>query len=167
MEIALQKNTSMVEGMRRMASGVCIITTKSRSGQFLAMTASSVTSLSADPPSLLVCINARSRFGSAIMDSENFCVNVLSFQHETLSNLCASPSSDHERFESSSWTEAGGSGLLYLSDAEAAFFCARQAVYRYGTHNIVIGNIQKTLVSTGRVDALTYLNGGYYRLSEQ
>jgi flavin reductase (DIM6/NTAB) family NADH-FMN oxidoreductase RutF len=54
----------------------------------------------------------------------------------------------------------------YLGDAQAVFFCQVDMVTEYGTHHIVVGEIQQVLVSEERVSPLLYINGGYGLLAD-
>ncbi|MDO6424197.1 flavin reductase family protein [Saccharophagus degradans] len=151
----------MRDGMRRLASGVCVVTANNLLKQRFAMTASSVTSLSDNPPSLLVCINTDSRINQPLLETQSFCINILSASHQLVSNTCASPNTDEQRFEVGDWVKNQETGLYYLNDAEAVFFCEKVSVLQHGTHNIFIGNITKVSTSQAEATPLIYLNGGY------
>ena len=58
--------------MRFLASSVSIISTKDQSGNLYSMTASSVTSLTMDPPSILVCVNNGARIHDVLTKGENY-----------------------------------------------------------------------------------------------
>lgn len=151
----------MREGMRRLASGVCVVTANNQEGQRFAMTASSVTSLSDNPPSLLVCINLDARINQPMLDSGSFCINILSQSQQLVSNTCASPNTDEERFAVGDWVKNQATGLYYLNDAEAVFFCDKADVLSHGTHNIFIGNIKQVALGAEDISPLIYLNGTY------
>ena len=152
------------QGMRNLASGVCVITAKSASGERLAMTASSVTSVSDNPPSLLVCVNKLARIDTALASTEGFTVNVLSRDHEDVSNICAAPSEGDSRFQSGEWLLDEKSGLYFLGDALSVFFCQKKQTVPYGTHNIYIGNIEKVMLGDPSAELLVYANGTYHYL---
>lgn len=151
----------MRNGMRRLASGVCVITANDTKGQRFAMTASSITSLSDNPPSLLVCVNLDARINQPMLESDSFCVNILSQSQQLISNTCASPNSDEDRFAVGDWVKNQATGLYYLNDAEAVFFCQKANVLEHGTHNIFIGNITQVHTGAEDVQPLIYLNGAY------
>lgn len=151
----------MRDGMRRLASGVCVVTANNLLGQRFAMTASSVTSLSDSPPSLLVCINTDSRINQPLLETQSFSINILSSNHQLVSNTCASPNTDEQRFGVGDWVKNQQTGLFYLSDAEAVFFCEKVSVLEHGTHNVFIGNITKVNTNAADAEPLIYLNGGY------
>jgi len=156
-------NSAMREGMRRLASGVSVISTKTATGERFAMTATSVTSLSAEPASLLVCINRNTSMFEAIKDGGAFCVNVLQSEQQEVSNKCASGDQGEERFEVGDWQE--NSGLPYLEGSLAVFVCDQDQAIDYGTHRILIGAIKRVLVEeSDTIDPLVYLDGGYKTL---
>lgn len=152
---------AMKLGMRRLASGVCVLSTKLANEQRFAMTVSSVTSVSDSPASLLVCINQQvSQQGHLATKDSRFAINVLSVGHEDVSNLCAGREPTRDRFETGNWRE-DETGLPILADALATFICQTDQVMTYGTHKIVIGAIQKVILSDGQVDPLLYADGCY------
>ncbi len=156
----------MKEGMRRLASGVCVITAKDTADNPYAMTATSVTSVSDQPASLLVCINNNTRMYKAIEDGGDFCVNLLNHDQEEISNRCASGDQGSDRFQSGQWSALRE--LPYLDGGLAAFFCRQVQSVDFGTHRIVIGEIQEVLVAQDEaINPLIYLNGEYGTFSEK
>jgi Conserved protein/domain typically associated with flavoprotein oxygenases, DIM6/NTAB family len=152
---------TMFDGMRRLLSGVSIITATNRAGERFAMTASSVTSVSGEPPALLVCINTTASIDAAMASSDYFTVNVLSPKHKQMSINCATPEMSASRFDHGHWLRHAETGLYYLGDAQATFICKKQRSTAYGTHNIYIGDVIETRVAKGEVNVLGYLDGNY------
>ncbi len=161
-----EKNLSedLKKGMRNLASGVCVITSISEDGERVAMTASSVTSVSDNPASLLVCINKSAKLDTILHTQTRFTVNVLSNDQQDVSNTCAKPAEGESRFEVGNWARDEDTGLPYLSDALSVFFCEKSKVIEYGTHNIYIGNIQQVNYSEDSQDILVYAKGGYHKI---
>lgn len=156
---------AMKQGMRRLASGVSVLSTRVDQHERFAMTVSSVTSLSDQPPSLLVCINKSiSLQGHLEREGCQFAVNLLTQAQQQVSNVCAGFEPVHDRFSVGQWQE-GPDAVPYLMDSEAIFFCRTDKVVSYGTHYIVIGKIEDVLVSEAHVDPLVYHNGGYASLA--
>ena len=152
---------SMKLGMRRLASGVCVLSTRLPGDKRFAMTVSSVTSVSDSPASLLVCINQSvSQQGYLATQGSQFAVNVLSVAHQDVSNLCAGREPNRDRFEVGNW-EADDSGMPVLSDAQAVFVCQTDQVTTYGTHKIIVGAIHKVILNSAEVDPLLYADGSY------
>ncbi len=153
---------AMKKGMRQWASGVSVISTRDDQGQPQAMTVSSLTSVSDNPASLLVCINETTRMASILKKGQIFCANLLTQEHETLSNLCASPGKQDERFEEGRWHLAA---TPRLADASAVFECEVDSVVPYGTHFVVIGKINQVYLNDVDASPLCYWNGGYQSLN--
>ncbi|WP_239923644.1 flavin reductase family protein [Agaribacterium haliotis] len=152
------------QGMRRLASGVCVISGFSETLGRAAMTASSVTSVSDEPPSLLVCVNKSAQMDEVLKGSEHFCVNILSSEQQEVSEVCATPELGEERFSVGTWQQYQKSGLYYLQHAPAVFVCAKQKVFEHGTHSIYVANVDEVLVSDLKQQALVYAEGRYHYL---
>lgn len=152
---------SMKLGMRRLASGVCVVSTMLSNGERFAMTASSVTSVSDSPASLLVCINQSvSQQAHLSTQGVEFAVNVLSTMHQEVSNTCAGRDPLKNRFEVGRWVN-NASGLPMLADAPAVFVCKADQVMTYGTHKIVVAAISDVIINGADVEPLLYVDGRY------
>lgn len=151
-------------GMRRLASGVCVIAAQANDKKY-AMTASSVTSLSDDPASLLVCINRMASLYGVMNKQQAFSVSVLSASQENISNICAG-GEETERFSLDGWSY-NDQGTPYLQEAEANFFCSvDNDNYCYGTHQLVIGRVEEVLISERVAHPLLYCDGAYGTLKD-
>ena len=73
-------------GMRSLAGAVNIITSR-HGGHLFGMTATAVCSATAEPPTVLVCINRNTTTHEAVTEAEIFCVNVLRHEDRELSGL--------------------------------------------------------------------------------
>jgi len=161
---ALKANLRL--GMRRLAAGVCVVSMQVN-GQRYAMTASSVTSVSDEPASLLVCVNKNASMYSLLTMGQPFVVNVLSQSQQLVSNTCAARDTGEGRFSCGDWQE-DDQGLPYLADAQVNFFCrVDNDNYLYGTHQIVIGRLDKALIGPGAVNPLVYVDGGYAAIESE
>ena len=155
-DLALQ----MRQGMRRLASGVSIVTAIDPDGKRFAMTASSVTSVSDAPPSLLVCIHKETRISRAMERGSQFCINVLAQNQQALSVNCSLPETEMSRFNLGDWKVDNRSGLCYLPAAQSVFFCRKQQAVEYGTHVVFIGDITAVKIA-GDINPLIYYDGQY------
>lgn len=151
-------------GMRCLASGVSIVSGLSDDGERCAMTASSVTSVSSEPPSLLVCVNRLARMTDVLNNSSQFCINILSAEQKNVSEACATPELGEERFAVGNWNQHSPTGLYYLSDSPAVFVCEKQQAVDHGTHTIYIANISDVYVASGKQTLLVYADGAYHYL---
>lgn len=146
------------EAMRRLAGTVSIVTVRNGAERH-GTTATAVTSLSLDPPSLLVCFNKDSRLHGHLTAAEQFCVNLLHVDNVAASRLFASPVAAEERFAGGDWRMEHGSPP-YLADAQANIFCAKDKVVEYGSHTIFIGRVLGVR-NRGDIAPLIYCNGSY------
>jgi len=153
-------SAQMKEGMRRLASGVSVVSA-AHEGIRYAMTASSVTSVSDSPASLLVCVNKQARFSKPMHSGQYFGVSLLSAAQQDISNTCAMPNDEEVRFATGNWIQDDRTGLYYLQDAQAAFVCKKVQHIEHGTHDIFIGNIEQIHINSDDINPLIYLNGGY------
>ena len=145
------------QAMRRVASTVNIITL-CVGGTPLGITATAMSSLAMDPPSLLVCINRAAAVHASMEDVSHFAVNVLHRDQEHLAQMFADRSKEALRFESG-W-EIDCSRPPRLIDAQASLLCRRIDHHQFGTHSIFIGVVEEVLVRPD-VHPLIYLNGRY------
>ncbi|WP_222868209.1 flavin reductase family protein [Saccharophagus sp. K07] len=150
--------------MRRLPSGVSVVSAQTSDGQRYAMTASSVTSVSDQPASLLVCVNRNTRICPILVLGQRFAINILSKHHQEISILCATGDQGEKRFNLGRWLLAPDK-TPYLEDAEAVFECEVDLVQPYGTHNIVVGRIIAVRVASSGPAPLVYLDGNYRNLS--
>lgn len=156
-----QLSQLMKQGMRRLAAGVCVLSMRTEQGEPFAMTVSSVTSVSDNPASLLVCINQQVSQHSHLATLGNeFAINILSHEHQNISNRCAGREWGEDRFAIGNWTETAG-GLPYLVDAQAVFLCRVDMASVYGTHHIVVGLIHQVILADRPLDPLIYIDGRY------
>ena len=151
-----------IQGMRQVASSVAVVTTAGSGGRHGA-TVSAFTSVSADPPQLLVCLRSESRIAAAVSVNGFFCLNILSHRHLHLAERFSGlhDGSVGDRFDGIE-THGEGGDWVVLQDA-TAFCCEAFDRHIHATHTIFLGNVQKVRISTQ--DPLTYLNGQYRRLA--
>lgn len=147
-------------GMRRLAAGVCLITTQCPDGTRRGMTATAVCSVSANPAVLLCCINRRNSSYDAIHQSRVFAINVLSMEDRPLADLFAQPIPAEQKFAPALW-QTRVTGAPMLESALAAFDCRVGQDVVVGTHGILFGEIQDVTVRKGAAKPLVYAHGGY------
>tara|TARA_B000000477_G_C6092258_1_gene228239 strand:+ start:1720 stop:2124 length:405 start_codon:yes stop_codon:yes gene_type:complete len=122
-----------------------------------AITVSSVTSISMDPPSLLICINKSSRIHNSIELESKFCINLLNNKQEDLSNICSDEDMYDQRFKNENWNL---DGIPFLKNAQANIFCKVDKLTSYHTHTIVIGLVEDANYAD-EISTLTYVDGEY------
>jgi flavin reductase (DIM6/NTAB) family NADH-FMN oxidoreductase RutF len=149
--------------MRQLAGAVSVITT-GRGDDISGMTVSSVTSLSAEPPSLLVCINRNASSWPLLERTGAFAVNVLhAGQQEVAERFTGKGGlTGRARFAGAAWTTLG-TGVPVLDGALAALDCTVEEVIERHSHAIVIGRVVATRQAAAEA-ALTYWQGAYLPL---
>lgn len=140
-----------------LASGVTVVTTRV-DGRDHGMTASSVTSLSMDPPMMLACVNNAVPTASAISRSGRYTVNVLGQSHGDLAYQFATPRQD--KFEGVR-VERGAGEVPLLVDAIASLECEVTEQVIGGTHSVFLGHVISATAREG--EPLTYFRGGFGR----
>lgn len=157
----LEPGQAMKEGMRRLASGVSVVASRNAEGEPCAMTATSVTSVSDNPASLLVCVNKDTQTYKILTSSPEapLSVNLLAHEQDDISNRCASGDPGPSRFDIGAWDLDAAAPIL--KSGLASFVCRTDQIIDYGTHGIVIAVIEDVLINDRNIDPLLYLNGGY------
>jgi flavin reductase (DIM6/NTAB) family NADH-FMN oxidoreductase RutF len=150
------------QAMRAFAGAVTLITS-SHAGHRYGMTATAVCSVSADPPTLLVCINRATTTHGAIAKSGVFCVNVLRDEDRELSAIFSGAQKGEGRFRSGEWLRLA-TGAPVLASALASFDCHVAARYDHGTHSVYLGEVQ-ALRTGAKGRPLLYANGQYAKLA--
>jgi flavin reductase (DIM6/NTAB) family NADH-FMN oxidoreductase RutF/DNA-binding FadR family transcriptional regulator len=140
-----------------LASGVTVVTTRV-DGRDHGMTASSVTSLSMEPPMMLACVNNAVPTATAIERSGRYTVNVLGQGHGDLAYQFATPGPD--KFAGVP-IDRGAGGVPLLAEAIASLECEVTEQVIGGTHSVFLGHV---ISATARDGApLTYFRGGFGR----
>lgn len=151
-------------GMRRLAAGVSIITT-TLNGERHGLVATSVCSVSVEPPSLLVCVNREASSHAAVQAAGIFCVNLLGQDDGRLAKLFGDPASRALRFANRQWSTLV-TGAPTLVGALASFDCEVAATVPSGSHTIFIGNVQAAELWQGERTPLIYLDGRFVASAE-
>lgn len=133
--------SEFIDAMASAVTGVSVVTTDGIAGRF-GITVSSVTSVSADPPLVLVCINRRSPACAALHSNGVFGVNLLATDQEDLANRFAGRPSRGEPFDFGrvEWS-AGSSGIPRLLGAVSTFDCVVEQTHQAGSHDLFIGRV--------------------------
>ena len=143
------------------ASGVTVITAN-HDGADYGMTASAVTSLSLEPPMLLVCVNRETVTETAIAGSGAFGVNIL---HEHQGDVAERFAGRHSpsKFERLAIAR-GGLGSPLLEDTLARIECSVAEQVTGGTHTVFLGEVQHAEALRGA--PLAYFRGSFGRIEQ-
>jgi flavin reductase (DIM6/NTAB) family NADH-FMN oxidoreductase RutF len=139
----------------RFATGVTVVTT-AVAGRWYGTTASAVTSLSLEPPMLLICLNAASATGTAIVRSARFAVNILAEGQGDLARRFATKAPD--KFGGVQLT-TGRHGIPLLDDALAHVECRVNEQVSGGTHTVFFGMAERVSGHAGQ--PLAYFRGSF------
>ncbi|MBI3362659.1 MAG: flavin reductase family protein [Chloroflexi bacterium] len=149
--------------LRGWASGVTIVTARA-GGETHGMTVSSFTSVSLDPPLVLVCIEQSTRTHRLIQASGAFAVSVLNESQGEWSDRFGGRDSDgRERFEGVA-TFAALTGAPILGDGVAYFDCVIQEKHPAGNHTIFVGQVVAAKLANGRAP-LVYWKQAYRKIA--
>ena len=143
-----------IAAMAKAVTGVNLVTTDGRCGR-CGVTVSAMSSVSADPPTVLVCVNTDSYASGVIESNGVFCVNVLGAEQQHIAEVFAGVGKlpPEERFARGEWS-VGASGSPMLAGAVARFDCRVFRSHRVGSHRIFIGEVLQS--SQGDGEALLY-----------
>ncbi len=130
-----------VAAMAGAATQVTIVSTNGPAGKF-GVTVSAFSSVSAEPPMVLVCINRRSPAVEGIEANGGFCVNILGEDQSDLANCFAGRPGSRTPYEfvADDW-DMSGAGCPKLRSASAIFDCTIESSYDAGTHRIFVGKV--------------------------
>jgi flavin reductase (DIM6/NTAB) family NADH-FMN oxidoreductase RutF len=146
--------------MGRFASGVTVATAKCKDNRPCGITISAFSSVSLEPPLILVCIDKRASVHDYFKEGNHFAVNILGEEQEVISRRFASK--DEDRFSGIGYKD-GITGVPLLDGAIAYLECRVVNEYPGGDHTIVVGEVIHSQVTDGR--PLAYFRGGYAQLA--
>ncbi|WP_029350225.1 alpha/beta fold hydrolase [Bosea sp. 117] len=137
-------------------TGVTVVTTRTPAGELRGFTANSFTSVSLDPPLILVCIARTASSFPVFGAAEHFAVSILAAAQKDVSALFASKTAD--KFAGIGW-HTGPTGSPVIAGASAWFDCTRHEVVEAGDHIILIGRVAGFGASAAA--PLGYCRGAY------
>jgi flavin reductase (DIM6/NTAB) family NADH-FMN oxidoreductase RutF len=150
------------EAMGHFATGVTVVTSVDEDGQPVGSTANAVTSLSLDPPLVLVCFDLGSLTLQAIRGHGAFVVNVLAAPQQQLSRNFA------RRGFAAAWDgvrhRRGPTGSPRLEDVLAVLECTVEHSLPGGDHEIIVGRVQHAETSSAPGAPLVFFRGTYASL---
>lgn len=155
--------SEFVAGMRKAASSVCVVTTEGQAGRF-GVTVSSMTSVSTEPPSILVCVNKDNFVAPAIHGNGAFCVNMLREDQWHISDMFAGRTkSEDDRFICASWITSK-TKCPALVGAATVFDCLLAESHSFGSHLVLIGMVV-SVVNHPTSPALVYHDRRYCKVT--
>lgn len=137
-------------------TGVTVVTTMDANSDARGFTANSFTSVSLNPPLLLVCLAKTAHSHAVFMETGSFAINVLSEKQRDVSGLFASKAPD--KFEQVEWVK-GHANVPLIQGSLAMFQCETHERVDAGDHTILIGRVVDFASDSGR--PLGYCRGAY------
>ena len=159
-DIQLVDRDVFIAAMRGVASTVTVVTTDGPAGRH-GCTVSAFSSVSADPPSVLVCLNASNRITPMILQNGGFTVNILPDDAvEIAARFAGAHDADFpDRFTGIALAEASRSGLACAT----ALHCTTAQTMTAGSHEIVVGHVHDINGQAGL--PLAYLDGAFHQVT--
>jgi flavin reductase (DIM6/NTAB) family NADH-FMN oxidoreductase RutF len=145
----------------RFVTGVCVVTSFGPEGPS-GMTANAVTSLSLDPPLMIVCFDRAARTLGAVEHSGRLGIQFLAHDQEEIASLFASKLPEAEKFENLEWSDR--EGLPALDGCLAGLGCTLREVLPGGDHLIAVVEVVDLWSKEG--DPLVFFGGDYWTLTE-
>ena len=153
------------EAMGHFATGVTVVTSVDADGEPVGTTANAVTSLSLDPPLVIVCFDLGSLTLRAIRGHGAFVVNVLAAPQQHLSRNFA------RRGLAAAWDgvrhRRGATGSPRLEDVLAVLECTVEHALPGGDHEIIVGRVRHAESSANPNGPLVFFRGSYAALTDQ
>jgi flavin reductase (DIM6/NTAB) family NADH-FMN oxidoreductase RutF len=156
-------STDLRGAMGRFATGVTVITARDETERPVGTTVSAVTSLSLDPPLVLVCLDRKSQTLAAVRAHGAFAVNVLGSHHQDVSNAFAR-SGNHAAWDDLSHAD-GITGSPVLDGAHVTLDCRIESIAEGGDHEILIGRVVDLRHPDDDGEPLVYYGGKYAALA--
>lgn len=155
--------TRFKNAMRATVASVNVITCQHEGGHF-GLTATAFASVSADPPSVLICVNAGASACQPIRASGRFCVNVLRTDMKAIATAFGGSTPPEERFLFSEWVDLS-SGNRSVAGAAAYFDCQVSDMHKVGSHWLIVGEVIECHANADR--QLVYSSGSYGSFQSQ
>jgi flavin reductase (DIM6/NTAB) family NADH-FMN oxidoreductase RutF len=147
--------------LSRFATGVTIVTVKNQQGVH-GLTVNAFTSVSLEPPLILICIQKTGVSHDALSESKHFVVNILSSQQKNLADRFANANlSSSERFQNLSY-QLNAQGIPILSGTLGHLECRVVNELDGGDHSIFLSEVEQAEVSEVK-EPLIFYNSQYFQ----
>ena len=139
------------DAMAALCSGVAVVTAQRGDGDPCGLVATSVSSFSASPPSVLVSVDHSSRCHRALVDGDRFGVHILATDQEPLARVFAGKGEDKFAGVDWSWDD----GVARIENTLAYLRCTRSALFELYDHSLLVGDVTGGRVNPG--EPLVYM----------
>ncbi|MEO5931505.1 MAG: flavin reductase family protein [Candidatus Kapaibacterium sp.] len=151
------------QALRQFASGVTIVTAE-HDGELFGITVSAFTSISLDPPIIMVSINTASAIAASITEAEHFGVHILAEDQDGLSARFAESLPGEEKYRDLTM-EPGPSGAPAITGVLAALDCVLDQTLLVGTHMLMFGRVVRAVSRPEPGSPLLYYHRSYRKLA--
>ncbi len=149
--------------MGSFATGVTVVTIPTGEGGW-GMTANSLTSVSLDPPLVLICVDKSTRTHQYLMQSGVWAINILREDQESISRRFALKDEDAERTMTGLTCRRAVTGAPVIDGCLSYLDCRTWATYDGGDHTIFVGEVLEAAVVDPEGQPLLFFRGRYARL---
>lgn len=149
------------QAMRNTAASVNVISCRGADGDY-GLTATAFSSITADPPTVMIAINSGASIYKHLLEQRRFCVNVLQADEQEIASDFAGRLPPEARFGQHAWRRLR-SGNPALLASSAGFDCAITEVAHVGTHLVAIAEVRECWSS--ELPSLLYSSGRYGRFA--
>lgn len=146
----------MIAALRKFPAPVTVVALRKKNGEFFATTATAVTVLTMDPPTMIACINRNSVIARELEQGCDFSINLLRACQQDIAKACAGGMPHEERERVSEWIHSVG-GVPVLSSAQVAITCRNTQFMVHGTHDLLLGEVMDVDIGEG-LESLLYVN---------
>jgi flavin reductase (DIM6/NTAB) family NADH-FMN oxidoreductase RutF len=146
-------------------TGVTVVTGRAADGSPVGITVNSFTSVSLEPPLVLVCVDQRSTSLPAFGVGSRYAVHVLRHDQSELSSRFATRLAGPEKLAAVPWRESA-SGLPILPAFTALFECSIVATHPAGDHAVIVGRVERVDVRDTD-DPLGFYRGAYMSVARE
>ena len=150
------------EVMGRFPTGVAVVSTRADGSALWGLTVNSFTSVSLEPPLILVCIHRRAAAHDKLIAADTFAISMLAEDQADVAKRFAEEPAE-TRFEGVAWRNASDGSPL-LDGAAAWLECVTSRVMPGGDHSIMLGRV----IASGSSDcgALLFLRGDFGKVAK-
>ena len=149
--------------LRHMPAPVGIVTSTTDGGEPIGLAMSALMPVCLEPPAMAICVNRSASAHAPLVDSGQFCINLLHSGIDGHMRPFADPAERASRFTQDDWRRHDPSGLWYIAGAAANLFCTISERVAHGTHDLIIGRVDALYAAEGD-DVLGWGNGALGRL---
>lgn len=148
-------------------TGIVVVTTTVR-GEDHAMTANAFTSVSLDPPVVLVCVEKIARFHASVLEAGVWGVSVLADDAGKAATWFATRGRPLQgQFDAVPLFRGQKTGVPLLADALSTLECATRSLHDGGDHTVVLGDALSVAVPAPKGSPLVYWSGGYHAVGRR